>query len=276
MPKPSDNNNSRASTNIVEAHNLTAAYKSATIWSDATFTIGKGEFVAILGPNGAGKTTLFRLLLGLLPPTSGNLDIFGAKPKRGNWRVGYVPQRRPIDSDIHVAAVELVRLGLYGKGIGYVRASQRRQADDLVAKALAQVDAEALADKPLGKLSGGELQRIFLAQALVGQPQLLMLDEPFANLDIRREAQLAGLVNRIVREQRISVLLITHDLNPLLPFLDKVIYVANGRVASGKPSEIITSEALSSLYGAPVEVLRDSKGRVAVLGAEEAAHPHHE
>jgi zinc/manganese transport system ATP-binding protein len=272
MPKHSDNNKSTASTSIVEAHSLTAAYKSEVVWGDATFTIGKSEFVAILGPNGAGKTTLFRLLLGLLQPVSGRLELFGAKPKRGNGLVGYVPQRRPIDSEIHIEAAELVRLGLYGKKIGYLSATQSRQAEDAVVKALAQVDAAVLGTKPLGTLSGGELQRIFLAQALVGQPQLLMLDEPFANLDIHREVQLAGLISKIVHEQGISVLLITHDLNPLLPFLDKVIYVANGKVASGKPSEIITTKALSALYGAPVEVLRDSKGRVAVLGTEEAIH----
>ncbi|HUB93159.1 MAG TPA: ATP-binding cassette domain-containing protein [Verrucomicrobiae bacterium] len=272
MLKHLDNNHATPSTDVVEAHNLTAAYKSEVVWSNATFTIERGEFVAILGPNGAGKTTLFRLLLGLLPPVGGSLELFGTKPKRGSGLVGYVPQRRPIDSEMNIEAAELVRLGLYGKKLGYLSSTQSRRAEDLVTKALEQVDAEALGTKPLGTLSGGELQRIFLAQALVGKPQLLMLDEPFANLDIRREAQLAGLVSKIVKDQQISVLLITHDLNPLLPFLDKVIYVANGQVASGKPSEIITTKALSRLYGAPVEVLRDSKGRVAVLGTEEAIH----
>jgi len=272
MPKLSDSNRQVSSTNIVEAHDLTAAYKNTVVWREATFTIGKGEFVAVLGPNGAGKTTLFRLLLGLLQPVSGRLELFGSRPRRGHGLVGYVPQRRPIDSEMHIEAAELVRLGLYGKKLGYLSATQSKQAEDAVAKALAQVDAETLGAKPLGTLSGGELQRIFLAQALVGQPQLLMLDEPFANLDIRREAQLASLVSKIVREQQISVLLITHDLNPLLPFLDRVIYVANGQVASGKPSDVITTKALSKLYGAPVEVLRDSRGRVAVLGTEEAVH----
>jgi zinc/manganese transport system ATP-binding protein len=141
-------------------------------------------------------------------------------------------------------------------------------------KALEAVDAQSLAHRPLGQLSGGELQRVFLAQALVGEPEVLLLDEPLANLDIRRETSLVQLVANVVRTRNVTALLIAHDLNPLLPVLDRVMYVAAGKIATGTPSEIVTTESLSKLYGAPVEVLRDSHGRVAVLGVEEASHPH--
>ena len=259
---------------IIQATNLTVGYRDHVIWKNASFEVNQSEYVGILGPNGAGKTTLIKLLLGLIPSESGSLKLFGKDPSKGNSRIGYVPQRRPIDSDMNIAAIELVKLGLNGTKWG-VRSHIKTKNDELAAlEVLDQVSARELAYKPLGILSGGELQRVFLAQALVGKPDLLLLDEPLANLDIRHEVNLVQLIDRIVKEQGVSVLLIAHDLNPLLPVLDKVIYVANGRLSSGKPSEIVTSKSLSDLYGAPIEVLRDSKGRVAILGVEESAHPH--
>jgi zinc/manganese transport system ATP-binding protein len=187
------------------------------------------------------------LLLGLSRPKSGSLQIFGTEARRGNPRIGYIPQRRPVDDDIQLAALELVRLGISGTryGFGWPQHSA---------------------------LSGGELQRVFLAQALVGEPELLLLDEPLANLDIRREIELVRLVAAVAKAKHVAVLLIAHDINPLLPVVDRLLYAVNGRVATGTPDEIITSSALSKLYDAPVEVLRDSRGRVAVLGTEEAVH----
>jgi zinc/manganese transport system ATP-binding protein len=262
------------STTVIAAHKLAAGYRGRRIWQGADFAVNKGEFVGVLGPNGAGKTTLFRLLLGLLRPTNGSLQVLGDAPHRGDARIGYVPQRRPIDADMNVEALELVRLGLSGQKWGMVLPAKSRLERAQALAALKLVDGKELARRPLGKLSGGELQRVFLAQALVGKPDLLLLDEPLANMDIRREASLVQVIDRIVRTQNIAVMLIAHNLNPLLPVLDRIMYVANGKVVSGLPGEVITTETLSALYGAPVEVLHDSHGRVAVLGVEEAAHPH--
>ncbi|HUZ93149.1 MAG TPA: ATP-binding cassette domain-containing protein [Candidatus Paceibacterota bacterium] len=259
--------------NIIAAKNLAGGYPSNAVWKDANFEIGRGEFVAVLGPNGAGKTTLFRMLLGLMQPLGGSLSVFGKVPLRGNPMIGYVPQRHPVDSDIGVEALELVRLGLDGNrwGIGM---SQSRTDEALAA--LRTVDAEALAHRPLGALSGGELQRIFLAEALIGKPDLLLLDEPLANLDMRREANFVQLIDDVVRSRGTTVLLIAHNINPLLPVLDRVIYVANGRVTNGKPSEVLTSKSLTDLYGIPIEVLKDSRGRIAIIGMDEAPeHEHH-
>jgi zinc/manganese transport system ATP-binding protein len=260
------------STPIVVADDLAAGYGSRVIWQDASFTISRGEFVALLGPNGAGKTTLIRLLLGLYKPVGGSLKIFGQKPEKGNPHIGYVPQRRPIDDEIRVNALEFVRLGLSGTkwGIGLPKAGRKER--DAALEAMSAVDARELAYRPLGELSGGELQRIFLAQALVGKPDLLLLDEPLANMDIRRETGLIRLVSSIARSRHIAVMLIAHDINPLLPVVDRIMYVVNGRIATGKVHEVITSQVLSSLYDAPIEVLKDSRGRVAVLGTEEVAH----
>lgn len=257
---------------VIVAENAAGGYPSRTVWKDANFSIGQGEFVAVLGPNGSGKTTLLRLLLGLAQPLDGTLSVFGRAPRCGNPRIGYVPQQHPIDSETGIEALQLVRLGLDGDrwGIG----SAKQGAKEALA-ALRTVGAEGLAHRPLGVLSGGELQRIFLAEALIGKPDLLLLDEPLANLDMRREANFVQLINDIVRSRNVTVLLIAHNINPLLPVLDRVIYVANGRVTNGKPSEVLTSRSLTDLYGIPVEVLKDSHGRVAIIGMDEPLVDHH-
>jgi zinc/manganese transport system ATP-binding protein len=252
---------------LITAHNLAAGYREKTVWSDANFEFGPGEFVAVIGPNGAGKTTLFRLLLGLQAPISGSLKIFDAAPTRGNPRIGYVPQRHIIDSETNVECLELVRLGLSGKKWGFNPFSHADR--DAALAALEGVGATELAHRPLGVLSGGELQRIFLAEALVSNPNILLLDEPLSNLDLRRENELLHLVNDVVRKRSVTALLIAHNINPLLPHLDKVMYIANGRVATGRPSEVLTSESLIALYGVQVEVLRDPHGNVAIIGVEE-------
>ncbi|TLY00502.1 MAG: ABC transporter ATP-binding protein, partial [Thaumarchaeota archaeon] len=241
-------------SSLIAAENLTAGYRDKIVWREANFAFGRGELVAVIGPNAAGKTTLFRLLLGLQQPIGGTIKIFGAPPKRGNPRIGYVPQRHVIDSETNIEALELVRLALSGKRWGFNPFSHSDR--DAAIAALEAVDAMEVAHRPLGVLSGGELQRIFLAEALVSNPEVLLLDEPLSNLDMRRETDLLHLVDDVVRSRGITALLIAHNINPLLPHLDKVVYIASGRVATGKPSEVLTSESLTALYGIQVEVLR--------------------
>jgi len=251
---------------LVEAENLTAGYPGRMVWRDANFHIKKGEFVAIIGPNGAGKTTLFRLLLGMKRPLGGEIRLFGSEPRRGSPRIGYVPQQHVIDDESHIESMEIVRLALSGKRWGFSLFSNADR--EAAMSALEGVGATELAHHPLAELSGGELQRIFLAEALVSNPDLLLLDEPLSNLDMRRERELLRLVNDVVRKRDVAALLIAHNINPLLPYLDKVIYIANGKVASGKPDEVLTSESLSTLYEIPVEVLHDSRGNLAIVGIE--------
>jgi zinc/manganese transport system ATP-binding protein len=256
-----------AQSTIITGENLSAGYGGKPLWSGANFSFGKGEFVAILGPNGAGKTTLFRLILGLLRPMGGSLRIFGSQPSRGNPSIGYIPQRHTIDTDTNVECLELVRLGLSGTKWGFNPIDHHDR--DAAFEALEAAGAEDLAHRRLGALSGGELQRIFLAEALVSNPDLLLLDEPLSNLDIRRETELLHLVNNAVRTRGVTALLIAHNINPLLPHLNKVMYLANGKVATGTPSEVLTSESLTRLYGVQVEVLKDPHGNVAIIGVEE-------
>jgi zinc/manganese transport system ATP-binding protein len=262
-------------SSVVSAHDLAASYRHTPVWSGATFDVAPGEFIAVLGPNGAGKSTLLLLLLGLLRPAAGSLTVLGEAPRRGNPAIGYVPQRRPIDPDLRLAGAEFVKLGLSGHRWGIGWPAGRAELDRRVAEAAAAVGAEAYLSHAVGTLSGGELQRLMLAQAIVSDPRLLLLDEPLASLDVRNQVGAASLVAGLTRSRGIAVLLIAHDVNPLLPVLDRVMYVARGKVTIGRPDEVITSEHLSSLYEANVEVLRDSHGRLFVVGLDdEAAHPH--
>lgn len=277
------------SSAMISAENVVAGYPGKIVWQNATFSINRGEFVAVIGPNGAGKTTLFRLLLGLQHPLSGSVRILGRKPTRGNERIGYVPQRHAIDEETTVECLELVRLAVSGNEWAFGLFNRRkrkknipkpsnstgrnsffrREAKDrkIALDTLKSVGAEELAHRSLSALSGGELQRVFLAEALVSNPDILLLDEPLSNLDIRRGGELVELINSVVRSRNVTALLVAHDINPLLPYLDNVIYIANGKVAVGKPKDVLTSECLSSLYGVHVEVMRDSKGNIAIIGS---------
>lgn len=257
--------------NVIVAKELAAGYSDHAVWEAGTFALGQGTFVGVLGPNGSGKTTLFRLLLGLVKPVRGSLSVFGEAPVRGNPRIGYVPQRHSVESDLGIEALELVRLGLNGNRWGMGGIGQGREE---ALSALGTVGAENLAHRPLGALSGGELQRIFLAEALIGMPELLLLDEPLANLDMRHEINAVQLIQQVVRSRGITALLTAHNINPLLPVLDQVIYVANGRIATGEPQDVMTSESLTELYGVPIEVVKDSRGRLAVIGTDEPVHHH--
>lgn len=254
-------------SDLIVGEDVAAGYRDKVVWKGANFSFGRGEFVAVIGPNGAGKTTLFRMLLGLQPALGGSLKVLGAEPRRGNTKIGYVPQRHTVDSDTNIESRELVRLGLTGGRWGVNPFSHKDR--DAANRALEAVGAADIAQSPLGVLSGGELQRIFLAEALIGNPDILLLDEPLSNLDIRRETELLHLVNDVVRSRGVTALLIAHNINPLLPHLDKVMYIANGRVATGTPGQVLTSESLSALYGIEVEVLRDPHGNVAIIGVEE-------
>lgn len=257
----------------VEMESAAVELGGRMIWSQASFTVYTGEFITILGPNGAGKSTLLKAVLGLLPLQEGEVRVFTHAPRRERFRIGYVPQRRTLESDLRVRGRDFVRLGFDGHRWGLpLPIVGRHEARDRVQEAIVAVEAEAFADRPMGQLSGGEQQRLLLAQALVGDPRLLLLDEPLASLDLRNQQAISQLVARLARERDMTVMLVSHDLNPLLGVLDRLVYVARGKVTIGSPDEILTTENLSRLYNSPVEVLRDSQGHVFVVGLEAEGH----
>jgi zinc/manganese transport system ATP-binding protein len=247
-----------------------------TIWSDLTVSIARGEFVAILGPNGAGKSTLVKAVLGLLPLAGGHASVLGRPPGEANDRIGYLPQRRNFDAGTRIRGVDVVKLGLDGArwGIPIPGLPSRAREAARVAEVIDLVGATDYARKPIGELSGGEQQRLLIAQALVRRPELLLLDEPLDSLDLPNQAAVAALVRRICREENVAVLLVAHDINPILGYLDRVVYIAAGTAVEGSPEQVISSETLSRLYGAPIEVLRASDGRLVVVGQPEAPFVH--
>jgi zinc/manganese transport system ATP-binding protein len=247
-----------------------------TIWSDLTLSIPRGEFVAILGPNGAGKSTLIKAVLGLLPLTAGHLSVLGQPPGEANSRIGYLPQRRSFDAGTRIRGVDVVKLGLNGArwGVPIPGLPSRAREAARVAEVLELVDATDYARKPVGQLSGGEQQRLLIAQALVRRPELLLLDEPLDSLDLPNQVAVAALVRRICQEEKVAVLLVAHDINPIISYLDRVVYIAGGSAVAGRPEDVISSETLSRLYGSPIEVLRASDGRLVVVGQPEAPFVH--
>jgi zinc/manganese transport system ATP-binding protein len=264
----------RVSGAPVEARGLAARYGNRVVWSGCNFAIAPGSFTAVLGPNGSGKSTLFKLLLGQLDPAAGSLAVFGSRPRAGDPRIGYVPQTSIFDPDFSIRGRDFVGLGVDGFRWGVPLAGgvgKERAVDDAVGVVL----AGGYVDRPMGLLSGGEQQRLLLAHALAGRPELLLMDEPLSHLDVRNQGSIVNVIAKIVRDRGITVLLIAHDVNPLLPHIDNVLYIANGKTAIGPPSEIITSEKLSAIYSAPIDVLTDRMGRIFVTGLEEEAmHPH--
>ncbi len=249
---------------VLELDGIGAWLSGREILRDVRFGIGPGELVGLIGSNGAGKTTIFRVVLGLLSPTSGRVLIAGRPRHRRNRSIGYVPQKIALDPDMPLRSRDLVALGLDGHMLGVPLPSRRRR--ELVDEMLHAVGAASFADARVGSLSGGEQQRVMIAHALISRPKLLLLDEPLANLDLRSEQEVVELVARIAKEQSLAVLISAHDLNPLLPVVDRVVYVAHGHVASGTTDEVVTTEVLSRLYGHHVDVVR-LHGRILVVAS---------
>jgi len=247
-----------------------------TIWSDVSLTVAPGEFVAVLGANGAGKSTLVKAILGLVPVRADVATVLGEPPGAARARIGYLPQRRNFDSATRIRGIDLVRLGLDGTrwGIPLPGLPQRAKDSKRIDEVLELVEAADYARRPIGELSGGEQQRLLIAQALVGGPELLLLDEPLDSLDLPTQGAVASLVRRICQEEHVAVLLVAHDINPILSYLDRVIYLGAGGAIEGRPEDVISSEQLSLLYGAPIEVLHASDGRLVVVGQPEAPFVH--
>jgi zinc/manganese transport system ATP-binding protein len=270
---------------VVRFANASVTVANRTVWTDVNVGVRRGEFAAVLGPNGAGKSTMINAILGLVPLSAGSLRVLGGSPGAHNRSLGYVPQRRSFDAEVRIRGVDLVRLGLTGPRWGVPIPGARRfsaKARDQVQRVeevIDRVGASPYAHRPIGELSGGEQQRLLIAQALAARPQLLLLDEPLESLDLPNQAAVAALVAKICRAEDVAVVMVAHDINPILGYVDEVIYLAGGHAASGPPRDVITASTLSRLYGTPVEVLSTSTGRLVVVGATEEAtssdHRHH-
>ncbi|MFZ0769005.1 MAG: metal ABC transporter ATP-binding protein [Acidimicrobiales bacterium] len=253
---------------VLEVKHVSVSFGSRKILDDVSFSVQRSEFTGLIGSNGVGKTTLLRAILGLQHIDAGEILVNGAPLAQRGRSLGYVPQKVNLDPDVPVRARDFVALGLDAHRFGFSR--RTKQERELVEEMLVDVDAERFADTRVGSLSGGEQQRILIAHALISRPSLLLLDEPLANLDPKSVQEVVSLLHRVAKDHEVAVLLSAHEMNALLPVMDCIVYLTNGRAASGTTDEVVRSDVLSALYGHHVDVIK-LHGRVFVV-AEPGEH----
>ncbi len=260
---------------VLEVEGIGVSFSGRKILDDVSFEIRQGEFTGLIGSNGVGKTTLLRIILGLQRSDAGRVRVIGESLSGRGPSLGYVPQKVVLDPDIPIRARDLVALGLDAQRYGFGRRTKRQR--ELVEAMLHDVDAGSFANARVGTLSGGEQQRVLIAHALISRPKLLLLDEPLANLDPKSVQEIVALLHRVAIKSQVAILLSAHEMNALLPVMDRIVYVTKGRAASGTTDEVVRSEVLSRLYGHHVDVLK-LHGRVLVVaepGAEVSDIPDH-
>jgi zinc/manganese transport system ATP-binding protein len=260
-----------ASGSVLEIKKASLSFGDKAIWKDLTLSVAKGEFIAVIGSNGSGKTVLLKAILGQLQLSSGGIELLGKPVANGTRAIGYIPQHRQSDSGLPLRAKDLLRMGLDGHRFGLPWPSSK--TNKTVSEVLEAVGATEIANVPIGLLSGGQLQRIRVAQAVIDNPKLILADEPLSALDLKQQALVAGLINSQRQQNGAAVLFVTHDVNPVLDYIDRVLYLANGKFRIGTPDEVFRSDVLSKLYGRSVDVVRN-QGRIAVLGSSD--HDHHD
>lgn len=248
-------------------------FGNVALWSNLNLELQPQEFIAVIGSNGSGKSTLLKAILGQEKLTAGSIELNGKSISRGSQKIGYIPQHRSIDSETPMRAKDMLRLGLDGHRFGLPFVSHKTRSQ--VRHILQCIDGFDLADKKVGELSGGEFQRLRVGQAVIGEPDLILADEPLSALDIAQQKIIADLLDQERREHNAAVLFVTHDVNPILSMVDRVLYLANGKFRIGTPDEVLRSEVLSELYGTQVDVLRN-QGRIVVVGTQEHVHHEHE
>jgi zinc/manganese transport system ATP-binding protein len=258
------------STSALVLDDVSVVRGGRTVWSQGTLTVPAGAVVGVIGPNGAGKTTLFQVALGLLPVAGGRVEVLGAPPRRGNHRIGYVPQNYTAAVNEAVRCRDLVTLGLTGGRFGLRRTSPAERAR--VDGALERVGAAEFADRRMSELSGGQQQRVAIAQAIVDDAELLLLDEPLANLDLRNQQEIVGLLGDLHLERNVTIMIVAHDLNPLLPVLTDAVYLLDGHPHHDPITDVVQEDLLTHLYGTPVGVVRTAQGDLFTRAAWRDVH----
>jgi zinc/manganese transport system ATP-binding protein len=257
---------------VVSLTGASLTFGKRTLWEDLDLEIRPGEFFAVLGPNGSGKTSFLKVLLGLQALHSGQATLGGHPVERGSSLIGYIPQQKSFARDTPMRARDLVGLGVDGHrwGLRMSPGKANRRIDEL----LELVGATDYAKVPVGQLSGGEQQRLRVAQALATDPKVLLCDEPLLSLDLHHQQAVSALINKQCHEQNSAVVFVTHEINPVIDYVDRVLYLAGGRFKVGTPQEVMTTEVLSDLYGSHVEVIH-ANGRIVVVGLPDATTHHH-
>lgn len=256
---------------LLEIQSASLGFDERVLWSNLNLSVAEGEFIALIGANGSGKSMLLKTILGIQGLSAGTISVQGKPAGSFNSQVGYVPQHRSADAGLPLRVIDAVRFGLDGHKFGLPLGGAAAKAKAMAA--LKRVDAAHLALEQVGKLSGGEMQRVRVAQAIISEPKLLLADEPLSALDLNHQQRISSLINEQRERLGSAVIFVTHDLNPIIDYVDRVVYLAQGKHSIGTPDEVMRSEVLSELYGAEIDVVRN-QGRIVVLGAHD--HQHHE
>lgn len=256
---------------VLSLRAATLSFGDRELWRNLNLDVQSGEFLAVLGPNGTGKTSLLKTILGQQKLTSGSIEFLGKAVGQGSNRIGYIPQQKLLEPGTPLRARDLVAFGVNGNRWGLPINS--RAVRQKVNGVLESVGATEYADVPVATLSGGEQQRVRVGQSIAGDPRLLLCDEPLLSLDLHHQRQVSELIDEQRKRLDTAVVFVTHDVNPILGMVDRVLYLAGGRFRVGTPDEVLRSEVLSYMYDTPVEVIR-SRGRIVVLGAPEGYGVH--
>ncbi|MET4782848.1 ATP-binding cassette domain-containing protein [Glaciihabitans sp. UYNi722] len=258
-------------TPVLSLRSATLSFGDRQLWQNLNLDVQPGEFLAVLGPNGTGKTSLLKTILGQQKLTSGSIEFLGSPVGRGSRKIGYIPQQKLLEPGTPLRARDLITFGVNGNrwGLPVPSKAVRRKVDGI----LESVGAIEYANVPVATLSGGEQQRIRVGQSIAGDPRLLLCDEPLISLDLHHQRQVSELIDEQRKALNTAVVFVTHDVNPILGMVDRVLYLAGGRFRVGTPDEVLRSEVLSYMYDTPVEVIR-SRGRIVVLGAPEGYGVH--
>jgi len=229
----------------IAAEGLTVHYNGTVALDNVSFTAAPGERLAIVGPNGAGKSTLFKVIAGVLQPSSGRITLYGGTPER-HICVAFVPQRTQVDLQFPVNVRDVVLMGRTGR-LGLLRWPGRRD-HRLVQECMELVNVTDLADRRVGELSGGQQQRVFIARALAQEAQLMLMDEPLTGLDVNSQEEIYRILDEL-RRRGVTVLVATHDLGQAARCYDRVMLLNRSLIGLGSPEDVFTSELLGQAYG---------------------------
>ncbi|MGV8851953.1 MAG: metal ABC transporter ATP-binding protein [Rhodoglobus sp.] len=258
---------------VLSIHDGVLGFGHRILWAGLNLDVAPGEFLAVLGSNGSGKSSLLKAILGQQKLDSGSVTVAGHPARRGDRCIGYIPQQKLAAPGTPLRGRDLVTLGVNGHrfGVPTLPRAIRSRVDELIAS----VGATEYAGQPIGSLSGGEQQRLRVAQSLADDPILLLCDEPLLSLDLQHQRGVSELIDARRREHNTAVVFVTHDVNPVLGMVDRILYLAGGKFTIGTPDEVLRSDVLTALYGTPVEVVRVG-GRVIVAGTPHGDHHHDE